>query len=307
MQIVKQQTYSKCKFLFNDKEWNNCKLTGTQDFFGGDYLIKVIKPSRKTRAKAILFDKGDYVKSLNKTQTEIGSVEVIPFFQFPEGYKISNGNHKLILDIQLDSNVKSVVFMEKERKQSFDKFKIDIQSFLLDPRLENKKPFIFLDPRSKHIREKIEFALNSGIREFIFRGGKYKNLKFWVGIIAKIHLEKGNVFISIPKRYDNDTKISYAKPLIDFGADYVFHQAFQQPPLDQLKQNILYLGNGFKYFKNLNQDNVKNYLEKSFTKVLDKTITDNKGKEYALSRVISINTAPNLIKVVVIYEILDTL
>lgn len=71
MEIKRNGTHSKGKFIFNDKEQNNCKFTGTTEFIDGDYLIKIVRPSKKSRAKNILFNVEDYVKSfiVHKVQT----------------------------------------------------------------------------------------------------------------------------------------------------------------------------------------------------------------------------------------------
>jgi len=309
MTIERKKTYSKCKVIFNDKELNNCKITGTQNLFDGKYLVKIIRPSKKSRKKKILFEKEDYVKSLNNFQGKHPDISIIPLFQFLDGYIISKNNYNLILDIQLTSKLKSVVFIERNRKQSVKNFKKDFQKFLLDPRNEDKDIFLFIQTNSKKLRLKLDFAFDNGIKNFIIRGGKYKDIRFWVGIISKIHSINGKVFCSLPKRYNNKN-ISYIKPLVDYGADYVFHQAFNRPPPKDIeednKDNILYLGKNFKYFKTLNKENVKEYLDKNLLKDLDKILSKNKDNEYELSRVISLKTTPKLIRLVVIYEILDT-
>lgn len=306
MNIQQNGTRSRCKFIFNDKEKNNLKFTNTSDFFEEDYLVKIVRPSKKTRAQGEIFDKQDYITSFESTQVKNPGVKVLPFFQFPNGFVVDKRNLKVIREIQLDSTLPAIVFQEGNKKQAIEEFSKDLREFMLDERTDEKEIFLFMSPTSKKFLAKVNFALNLGITNFILRGEKYSDARLWVTTISKIHVMGGTVFCSIPKRYSPRSKISYMKPLVEYGADYVFHQAFS-PPLTQTQaKNILYLGKGFKYFDELSQGNVLPFLREKFGDELSNLLSKNRGREYELSRIISIAATQKLFESVVIYEVLQT-
>ena len=79
---------------------------------------------------------------------------------------------------------------------------------------------------------------------FIIRGGEYNDVLKWVTIRQIIQSSKGEMGISVNRRFDED-KVSYLKYALQMGCDYAFHEKPAPFPIDI--KSILNMDNNFIY------------------------------------------------------------
>lgn len=205
------------------------------------YVVKIEKYDRKKMRKLNRNEINKLIKGFNAYQDSYPDSEVLAFFQLNKGIVKTDEHIKVMQNSQLDSNLRTFVFQEKNVREDEGVFMNQLEDVF--PRLKEKIPYVLFELEgNKRIRQKITLALQMGIKKFIIRGGKWNHRKMWSQIAMIIQANEGEIFISLPKRMVN--KISFIKKALWFGADYVFHEVLRGW---KISDDILHLNDKFEY------------------------------------------------------------
>lgn len=227
--------------LANDVEVGYAKQNGLGDSLNLS-IIPFIKRITNINRINLKQNSNKILNELNGFIDKNSDSKIIFFAQFNKGDIKSREELNVINNIQLKSNLETFVFQELSDNETFDNLKKEfdkIKSFV-----NNKDIFVLLDIKSKSVEDKVDFLLLNGVKNFIIRGGEYNNVEKWIEIRESIHKLKGNLAISVHRRWDND-KVSYLKYALYLGCDYAFHEKPAPYPVEV--RNILNLNDNFVY------------------------------------------------------------
>lgn len=269
----------------NDREYKHAEDTGTINLLNLSFIIKVERYTEDTRRALATARVENLATLFNEYQDEHIDSEVINLFQLRKGARKTARELEVMHESQRISSSVGFTFQEETSRQDNIMFSQQLDDII--PKTNGKEIYVALEIESKQIRKKIDYALSKNIKRFILRGGKWNNPRLWVGIISKIHKEKGIAFVSLPKRMRNDNRASFIKTAFEFGADYVFHEVMTGW---QVKE-ILHLTSDYVYVPM-----PLNVALIDYTDMIEEEITEN--QHYAFSRVRAINIANSFVETI---------
>lgn len=277
-----QQPVSVRVVIPNDREYQHAENTMTTHLLDTSFIVKVEKYGDNNRGMLGRADIGNLANLFNLYQGRQINSEVINLFQLNKGERKTARELEVIHESQISSNSMGFTFQEETRRQNVALFSQQLNNII--PRVNDKKIYVVLEIESKNIRQKIDYALSVGIRNFILRGGKWNNQRLWVEITSKIYRERGITFVSLPKRMRSTDKMSYIKLAFQFGADYVFHEVMTGHEIDE----VLHLTSEYIYVSMPLNVALMDYAD-----VIQEEITESQN--YGFSRVRAINIANSFV------------
>ncbi|MFH1237909.1 MAG: hypothetical protein ABIH79_02095 [archaeon] len=227
--------------LANDTEINYAKQNGLSDSLNLSLIPMIKRITSKTRIN-LKNNSKKLTNEINGFIDKHSDSKIIFFSQFNKGDIRAKEELKIIGEIQQKSNLDTFVFQELDERNTLEDFKKDFESSKKFSK--EKEIFAVVDIKSKFIQDKVDFLLVNGIKNFIFRGGEYDNVRKWIEIRESIRKLKGNFIISVYGRWDRD-KVSYFKYALEFDCDYTFHE--KPAPYPVKIQEILNLNDNFVY------------------------------------------------------------
>lgn len=238
------------------------------------------KESRKHLTDDVINEiKNDFVEAKASNSEKI----VIGFFQTKKDTPKTMGVIKKRMSCGIFEGSDGVCMYETNIKQEPETFNVELPKLIKFAKDFEK--YMVFEIESIKLREKLEIALNSGIRNFILIAGKYEDNDLWTDFVDRVRAEKGKVIIILSARMHRTTKKAYMQQAIDSGANIVCHGKFSGGG-DEKKERInLYLDNNDMTFKKKEDVPDTNTIigNPLFSNLMDANESD-KDKEYHISR-----------------------
>ena len=211
------------------------------------------------------------------------------YFQLNKGHRKTDEQMRVIEESQFSSNSPAFLFYEKDMGTDEGVYLEKAQDI---QERTDKEIWAVLEIESKRIVEKIEMALEVGIRNFIIRAGKYNKEYLWsTQVIGKIQQNAGTIIVALPRRHTRGN--SFIKDFFRLGVDGVFHEV---PPPSRGKITILHLNSDYKYVSMEFEDAVRDYQDMN---------NINRSSHYGFSRVRALNVANAFAGTIEVLEIIE--
>lgn len=267
-----RQIFSSGIAFANDREIAYAEKLGAVGLLNISYIIKIEKYDEANIGNLNTGNINHLSAENDNFQDTYEESTIIQYFQLNKGIAKSQEQIDVIEESQIKSKSPLFLFYEQNMQTDEGVFSENLQNKIKNVK---KELFVVLEIESKRIKEKVDIALSLGVRNFIFRAGKYEDTHLWNRVISAVHDKSGLVFVALPRRMHD--KISYIKDMFEFGVDFVFHEVF-----NGWGNEILHLNSEYRYVNLSFNRAIEGYSE--FEDIRD-------SLKYGFSRVRAINLA----------------